>query len=69
MEMFLAVLSASNSDPDIKQRVIIYMDNFAKVSRFEILLLFLSRREKGIVKQVWTMLGLNELVGIWAAVA
>lgn len=37
-----------------------YMENFAKVPRFGTVVLFLSRKEKDLVKQVWGRLGVGK---------
>ncbi|CAA7269109.1 unnamed protein product [Cyclocybe aegerita] len=66
---FLAALNAAGEDPGIKQRVNEYLDNFAKVPRFGTLVLFLSKDEKMLAKQVLSLVGLEKPTGVWAPVA
>jgi hypothetical protein len=66
--MFVAVLSSSECDPEVKQRVLAYMDSFAKVPRFGTVVLFLSKAEKEVAKRVWDLLGIDKPVGVWGSV-
>jgi len=45
------------------------MENFTKIPRFNTLVLFLSRAEKEVAKQVWTLLGVGQPEGAWLPVA
>jgi len=67
--MFVAVLSSSECDAEVKQRVLAYMDSFAKVPRFGTVVLFLSKAEKDVAKRVWDLLGIDKLAGVWGSVA
>ena len=64
-------VSASNPDGGKQFRYIItqYMENFTKIPRFSTLVLFLSRAEKEVARQVWTLLGVGQPVGAWHSVA
>jgi len=57
------------SGKQFKNIIIQYLENFTKIPRFSTLVLFLSRAEKGVAKQVWTLLGVGQPVGAWHPVA
>ncbi|KAF8158543.1 hypothetical protein B0H34DRAFT_709282 [Crassisporium funariophilum] len=69
METFLRTVDVSNGNPGIKRVVADYMENFEKIPRFGTLLLFLSKTEKVVAKQVLTVLGVEKPTGIWSTVA
>ncbi|KAF8968965.1 hypothetical protein BDZ97DRAFT_1965981 [Flammula alnicola] len=69
LDAFLTMMTSTNGDDGIKKTVLEYMENFTRISRFSTLVLFLSRPEKAIAKQVWALLGVEKPVGAWRAVA
>ncbi|TFK39052.1 hypothetical protein BDQ12DRAFT_630217 [Crucibulum laeve] len=67
LETFLAMLEGSN-DSNMTLLIKQYMECFAKVPRIGVLILFLSKNEKSIAKQVWYRLGVEAPTGVWSAV-
>lgn len=68
MDTFLATLCRSQGDHDTVCAVKAFMDAFTKVPRLGTVLLFLSEREKEIVREVWEKLGMRNVDGVWTAV-
>jgi hypothetical protein len=69
LENFLAILSTTKDLTDIKRRMLGYMKSLADVPRFGTVVLFLSRKEKQLAKQVWELLGEEQPSGGWRSVA
>lgn len=44
------------------------MENFARIPRFNTLVLFLSKNEKALAKSVWTAVGVDQPTGMWSGV-
>jgi RNA polymerase II-associated protein 3 len=71
MEIFLATLEVTKGDDDsAAKRIIIkeYMENFARIPRFNTLVLFLSKSEKLLAKSVWMAVGVDQHTGMWNGV-
>jgi len=76
METFLATLEeqvftkGEGDDSRVQVKTIIqeYMENFARIPRFNTLLLFLSKREKSLVKSVWMAVDIDQPTGVWSGV-
>lgn len=64
LEVFLAVLHANTRD-----KIQEYMDNLARIPRFGTLVLFLSKQEKEVARDVWRGLGVERPTGVWSIVA
>ncbi|KIM35927.1 hypothetical protein M413DRAFT_449556 [Hebeloma cylindrosporum] len=73
LDTFSKILTVSASNPDggkqFKNIITQYMEHFTKIPRFSTLVLFLSRAEKDVAKQVWTLLGVGQPEGAWHSVA
>lgn len=67
LDVFYTLLSAHLADAELKQRVLEYMQNFARIPRFGTLVLFLSKPEKEVARGVWGLLGV-EPAGPWRAI-
>ena len=70
METFLATLEVTKDDPRAKTKTIIqeYMENFARIPRFNTLVLFLSKNEKSLAKSVWMAVDVDQPMGVWSSV-
>jgi len=55
----------SNSEQDKREVVKAYLKAFEGVSRFNTVLLFLSEKEKSRVRELWKLLGMENLSGMW----
>jgi RNA polymerase II-associated protein 3 len=66
LELFRQV----GNDPGRKGVIRQYLNSFARVSRFETVVLFLSQKEKAIARDVWENLGVSKdmLEKQWSAV-
>ena len=60
MQCFMAILDAKEGDSRIKTIVREYMENFARVPRFNTLILLLSKNEKALAQSVWTAVGVDQ---------
>lgn len=65
LETFLATLQQSNDDAHTASEIRDYVDALAKVPRFKTVLLFLSKNEKVILREVWEHLGLHHADPVW----
>ena len=65
LELFLEMVRVEREGKRIRE----YLDNFGRVPRFETVILFLSREEKGIAREVWERLGVfkGELEKRWVS--
>lgn len=68
METFLVMLDVTKDDSRVKTTVREYMENFASIPRFSTLVLFLSKNEKALAKNVWKAVGVDQPTGIWSSV-
>ena len=68
IETFLSILDAREGDFRVKAIVREYMENFARIPRFNTLVLFLSKNEKALAKSVWTAVGVDQPTGMWSGV-
>jgi hypothetical protein len=68
METFLARLEVTKGDSRVKTIIQEYMENFARIPRFNTLVLFLSKSEKSLAKSVWMAVDVNQPTGIWSGV-
>jgi len=67
METFLEV--TKDDDSQAKRTTIReYMENFAKIPRFNTLLLFLSKSEKKLANSVWMAVDVDQPTGLWSVV-
>ena len=64
LDVFLAVLNANTRDK-IKE----YMANLARIPRFGTLVLFLSKQEKEVARDIWRGLNVERPTGVWSIVA
>lgn len=53
LETFKFVLSEYDGDSSAKDRVKAYLLNLARVPRFSTIMMFMSKNEKTLVKEVW----------------
>ena len=65
METFLA---AATDDVRTKTLVQEYMENFARIPRFNTLVLLLSKSEKALAKSVWMAVDIDQPTGVWNGV-
>ena len=68
MEIFLATLEVTKGDSTAKRIVREYMENFARIPRFNTLVLFLSKSEKLLAKSVWKAVDVDERTVMWNGV-
>ena len=76
METFLATLEVmtkkdDDDDDDARAKKTIiqeYMENFARIPRFNTLVLFLSKSEKMLAKSVWMAVNIDHPTGMWSVV-
>lgn len=68
METFLATLDVKKADLRIKSTIREYMENFARIPRFNTLVLLLSKSEKALATSVWTAVGVDQPTGMWNGV-
>lgn len=68
METFLATLEVTKGDSRVKAIIQEYMDNFARIPRFNTLVLFLSKSEKSLAKRVWMGVDIDQPKGMWSGV-
>ena len=68
METFLATLEGTKGDSRAKTIIQEYMENFARIPRFNTLLLFLSKSEKSLARSVWMALDIDQPTGMWSGV-
>jgi RNA polymerase II-associated protein 3 len=61
---------ARTGDHERKATVREYMDNFVRIPRFETVLLFLSREDKKIARDIWVALGAeqSDLTKEWGSI-
>lgn len=64
LDVFLAVLNANT-----REKIQEYMDNLARIPRFGTLVLFLSKQEKEVARDVWRGLSVERPTGVWSVVA
>lgn len=67
LETFLAILDLTKGDSGVKAIVQEYMENFARIPRFNTLVLLLSRSEKALAKSVWIAVDIQPK-GLWSGV-
>jgi len=65
METFLAILDVKKVDPRIKTTIREYMENFARIPRFNTLVLLLSKSEKALATNVWIAVGVDQPTDMW----
>jgi hypothetical protein len=68
METFLAKLEVAKGDSRAKTIVQEYMESFARIPRFNTLVLFLSKSEKSLAKSVWMAVDVEQPMGVWSGV-
>ena len=68
METFLATLEVTKGDSRVKTIIQEYMENFARIPRFNTLVLFLSKSEKSLAKNVWIAVDVDQPTGVWSGV-
>ncbi|KAH9480186.1 RNA polymerase II-associated protein 3 [Psilocybe cubensis] len=66
LDVFLTVLGTSNNLH--KQTIHAYMDNMTRIPRFSTVVLFLSKPEKEVAREVWKALGVDRPEGVWKGV-
>ena len=64
METFLATLEVTKGDPRVKTIIQDYMENFARIPRFNTLVLFLSKSEKSLAESVWKAVDIDQPTGM-----
>ena len=68
LDVFLKVLQYISANPNDdnpeKAKVHEYLTVLASVPRFNTLILFLSKPEKELSKEVWAQLGINDAAGV-----
>ena len=67
METFLEVTKDDDSRAK-KATIQEYMENFARIPRFNTLLLFLSKSEKKLAKSVWMAVDVDQPTGVWSCI-
>ena len=67
METFLEVTKDDDSRAK-KTTIQEYMENFARIPRFNTLLLFLSKSEKKLAKSVWMAVDVDQPTGVWSCI-
>ncbi|KAF8817206.1 hypothetical protein BYT27DRAFT_7153875 [Phlegmacium glaucopus] len=68
IENFLSILDVKDGDAQVKTVIREYMENFARIPRFNTLVLFLSKSEKVLAKNVLTAVGVDQPTGMWGGV-
>ena len=73
LETFLAYTAKGDDDDSratttTKTIIHEYMENFARIPRFNTLLLFLSKSEKMLAKRVWMAVDVDKPTGVWSGV-
>lgn len=68
METFLAKLDGTKGDSGAKRVVQEYMENFARIPRFNTLVLLLSKSERALAKSVWMAVDIDQPMGVWGGV-
>ena len=67
METFLEVTKDDDSRAK-KATIQEYMENFARIPRFNTLLLFLSKSEKKLAKSGWMAVDVDQPTGVWSGI-
>lgn len=69
IDVFIEVLKANAGDQATVDAVKAYLTGFENVPRFSTILLFLSKKGKVRVREVWKLLGAETLGGAWSSLA
>ena len=67
--MFIDVVKANTGDQATANSIRAYLMEFENVPRFGTVLLFLSEKEKARIVEIWKLLGVETLSGVWSSLA
>lgn len=69
IELFIDVVKANADDQATADAIRTYLVGFENVPRFGTVLLFLSETEKARIREIWKLLGVQTLAGVWSSLA
>ena len=69
IDVFIDVMKANGSDQATANVIRAYLMEFENVPRFGTVLLFLSEKEKARIVEIWKLLGVETLSGVWSSLA
>ena len=69
IDVFIDVVKANADDQATADAIRAYLVGFENVPRFGTVLLFLSEKEKARIVEIWKLLGVETLSGVWSSLA